>query len=134
MGINREVGTGDTVNYYTTNVVQDPQKANTGLIQLEDGSLVEVEMPEYKAGEISAGVAQHTFSAFSKVEGVLCNAAEPVVKAVKRISSSDNVSVTAEAEIGISFEAEGNVYVTKNKSEANLVIKLSIHASSPSSH
>jgi hypothetical protein len=133
MGINREMGTGDTVNYYTTNVVQDPKQANTGLIQLEDGSLVEVQMPEYKAGEISAGFAQRTVSTFSRVEGILCNAAEPIVKAAKRISESENVSVTAEVEVGLSFEAEGSVYVTKNKSDANLVVKLSIHASSSAS-
>jgi hypothetical protein len=130
MGIHKEMGTGDTVNYYTTNVVQDPKQTNMGLIQLEDGSFVEVQMPEYKSGEISAGFAQRTSSTFSRIEGILCNAAEPIVKAARRISNSENVSVTAEVEVGLSFEAEGNVYVTKNKSEANLVVKLSIHTNS----
>lgn len=133
MSTNREMGTGDTVNYYTTNVVQDPQQSNKGLIELDDGSLVEVQMPEYKAGEVAAGVAQRTSSNFSRVEGLLCTAAEPIAKAAKRISNSENVAITAEVEVGLTFEAEGNVYVTKDKSDANLVVKLSIHVDSSDS-
>ncbi|MEO0373269.1 MAG: CU044_2847 family protein [Cyanobacteria bacterium P01_A01_bin.17] len=88
---------------------------------------------KYKAGEVSAGVAQHTFSTFSKVEEILCNAAEPVVKAAKRISNAEEVTVTAEVEVGLSFEAEGDVYVTKDRTEANLTVKLSISAKSEQS-
>ena len=132
MGIERGMSGGDTVNYYTTNVVKGA-KDNTGLIQLEDGSLIEVEMPEYKASEISFGFAQPALSTFSRVEGILCSAAEPIVKAVKRISRSEQVEVTAELELGLSFEAEGNVYVTKDKSESNLVVKLSIRVDSQAS-
>ncbi|MEO0987968.1 MAG: CU044_2847 family protein [Cyanobacteria bacterium J06639_14] len=128
------MSTGETVNYYTTNnVIQEIKQADTGLIQLEDGSLVEVQMPDYKAGEISAGFAQHTFSTFSKIEEILCSAAEPVARAAKRISNEQDVAVTAEVEVGISFEGEGNVYVTKSNSETNLLVKLSINTNSSSS-
>jgi hypothetical protein len=32
----------------------------------------------------------------------------------------------AEVEIGFSFEAEGNLYITKSKASANLTVKLTL--------
>ncbi len=85
-------------------------------------------MPEYRAEEVSGRFAQRTNSNFSRVERALCMAAEPIVRAAKRVSREENVGVTAEVEVGLSFEGEGNVYITKNQADANLVVKLSIHA------
>jgi len=117
---------GDSINYYTTNVKTDSDQVNTGLIELEDDILVEVKMPEYKAGEFSRGRALKTLSRFSQIEAMLRAVAKPVISAAKRISETEGVSVNAEVEIGISFESEGNIYFTKNMAGANLVVKLSI--------
>lgn len=120
---------GDVVhNHQYNSYVSDPRLHNLGLIKLEDGSLVEVQLPEYMTGEISVGFAQPTLSTLSDIEQLLCSAAEPVAKAAKRISQEQNVSVTADVEVGLSLEAGGHSYITKDKTAANLVVKLSIQA------
>lgn len=118
----------DVFHNHTYNYVGDPRLNNLGLIKLEDGSLVEVQLPEYMTGEVSVGLAQPTLATLSDIEQLICSAAEPVARAAKRISQEQNVSVTADVEVGLSLEAGGHPYITKDKAAANLVVKLSIQA------
>ncbi len=96
---------------------------STKLIQLEDDTLVEVEVPPDQAQPISGGLANRVNASFDKIKPVLLKTCQTLIGSLKEIS--ENVPVErSEIELGLSFEAEGNLYVTKAKGGANLIIKL----------
>ncbi len=96
---------------------------STKLIQLEDDTLVEVEVPPDQAQPISGGLANRVNASFDKIKPVLLKTCQTLIGSLKEIS--ENVPVErSEIELGLSFEAEGNLYVTKSKGGANLIIKL----------
>lgn len=97
----------------------------TKLIELEDGTLVEVEVPKSEAQQISGGLADKVNGTIDKIETVLINAYRPVVAAWKEINQ-DLLVEQAEIEIGLSFEGEGNIYITKSKASANLTVKFTL--------
>lgn len=113
-------------NYYTTNIENNSVEKYSKLIYLDNGGLVEVKVSKYEAKEISARQADMTFSDFSQVENALCKIATPVINSIKRLHDKDDAKVSAEIELGLSFEAEGNLYITHNKVDANLNVKLVI--------
>lgn len=97
----------------------------TKLIKLEDGTLVEVETPENEAQQIAGGLAEKVDAAFSKIKPVLLKVCQPVASAVKELR--DEVDLEAvEIEVGLSFEGEGNIYITKTKLGANVVIRMTL--------
>ena len=96
---------------------------STKLIQLEDDTLVEVEVPSDQAQPISGGLANRVNASFDKIKPILLKTCRTLIGSLKEIS--ENVPVERfEIELGLSFEAEGNLYVTKSKGGANLIIKL----------
>lgn len=95
----------------------------TKLIQLEDGMLVEVEVPQEQAQQISGGFADKVDTTFEKMKPVLIKVCQPIADVWKEINK-DMVVEQAEVQIGFSFEAEGNIYITKSKAGANLTVKL----------
>lgn len=95
----------------------------TKLIQLEDGTLVEVEVPPDQAQQISGGFADRVNETFDKVRPILVNTCRPIAAAWKEISQEMEIE-QAEVQLGLSFEGEGNLYITKSKAGANLTVKL----------
>jgi hypothetical protein len=95
----------------------------TKLIQLEDGTLVEVEVPPDQAQQISGGFADRVNETFDKVRPILVNTCRPIAAAWKEISKEMEIE-QAEVQLGLSFEGEGNLYITKSKAGANLTVKL----------
>jgi hypothetical protein len=95
----------------------------TKLIQLEDGTLVEVEVPPEQAQQISGGFADRVNETFDKVRPILVNTCRPIAAAWKEISKEMEIE-QAEVQLGLSFEGEGNLYITKSKAGANLTVKL----------
>lgn len=93
------------------------------LIELEDGILVEVEVPSDGVQPISGGFAEKVDATFDKIRPLLVKTCRPIVAAWKELNQDTNIE-QAEVEIGLSFEAEGNLYVTKSKAGANLKVKL----------
>ncbi|MFN6518145.1 MAG: CU044_2847 family protein [Nostoc sp. CreGUA01] len=93
------------------------------LIELEDGILVEVEVPSDRVQPISGGFAEKVDATFDKIRPLLVKTCRPIVAAWKELNQDTNIE-QAEVEIGLSFEAEGNLYVTKSKAGANLKVKL----------
>ena len=93
------------------------------LIKLEDGTLVEVEIPGEEIEEISGGLAEKVKTTFEAVHPILVNSCRPVVKAWKELNQDLKVE-QAEVEIGLSFTGEGNLYITKSTASANLKVKL----------
>lgn len=98
----------------------------TRLIRLSDETLVEVDVRESHVQDISGSFADRVSSTFERVKPILVNVCNPVVSAWGEINQKMNVQ-QAEIELGLNFEAEGNLYVTKSKASANLTIKLILH-------
>ena len=96
---------------------------NTKLIQLEDGTLVEVEVPEDQAQPISGGLASRVNESFDKIRPILIRTCRPIAEAWKEINQDMDIE-QAEVQLGLSFEGEGNLYITKSKAGANLTVKL----------
>jgi hypothetical protein len=48
---------------------------------------------------------------------------KPIINAWKELSEEIYIE-KAEVELGLSFEGEGNIYITKSKAGANLTVKI----------
>jgi len=95
------------------------------LIELEDGLLVEVDVPDGQVNQISGGVTEQVDKAIDTVKPVLLKACRPMVSVWKELSKEmciDNVVI----ELQLGFSAEGSVFLAKSKGSANLKVKLSI--------
>ena len=97
----------------------------TKLIQLEDDTLVEVEVLGDEVQEISYRFADKVSASFTKIKPILIKTCRPVLAAWGELNKDMSIE-QAEIELGLSFEGEGNVYVTKSKATANLTIKLTL--------
>lgn len=95
----------------------------TKLIELDDGILVEIEVPADQVQQISGGYAERISASLGKVETILLKICKPIASAWKEINKEMHIE-TAEIDLGLSFEGEGNLYITKSKAGANLTVKL----------
>ena len=95
------------------------------LIQLEDGTLVEAEVPENQAREIAGGLAEKVNKSLDTIQPVLTNISRSIVSSWQDLSKEMQIE-GAEVELGLSFEGEGNLYITKAKAGANLTVKLKL--------
>jgi hypothetical protein len=94
----------------------------TKLIELSDGMFVEVDAPHDQVEEISGGAAERVASTFEKVRPALLTMCRSVQSSFEELRGSTTVE-RAELEVGLSFEAEGNLYITRSKANANLVVR-----------
>jgi hypothetical protein len=98
----------------------------TKLIRLEDGTLVEVEALPDEVQQISGGsTAKRVESNFKKIAPILKNICRPITETWHELNKEFSIEQT-EVEIGMSFEGEGNIYITKSKAGANLKVKLTL--------
>lgn len=95
----------------------------TQLIRLEDGTLIEAQVPDDQAQQISGGFAKKVDASFERIKPLLLKACKPIAAAWKELNQDMEID-SAEVELGIGFEGEGNLYITKAKTEANLTVKL----------
>ena len=95
------------------------------LIRLEDGTLVEVEVDDNQAQEISSRFADHVDTTFEKIKPILIKTCAPISDAWKELNAELEIE-SAEIEIGFSFEGEGNIYITKARATSNLTVKLTL--------
>ncbi|MGH7495991.1 MAG: CU044_2847 family protein [bacterium] len=95
----------------------------TKLIKLEDGTLIEVEVPPGQSEQISGGLANKVDATLDKIKPIMVKVCHAVNGAWNEINQELNIE-QAEVEMGLSFEGEGNLYVTKSKAGANLIVKL----------
>jgi Trypsin-co-occurring domain 1 len=93
------------------------------LIELEDGTLIEVEVPEDQARQIASRFADKVNSTFDKIKPILKQACRPIAEVCQELNQEVHVD-QAEVQISFSFEGEGNIYVTKAKAGSNLTVKL----------
>jgi hypothetical protein len=97
----------------------------TRLIKLDDETYVEVEAQPNQPEQISAHAAAKVEATMEHVQGLLVKACRPVVAAWQELNKEMNIEA-AEIEMGLSFEGEGNLYITKAKTGANLLIRLKL--------
>lgn len=97
----------------------------TKLIELEDGTLVEVVALENEVQQISGGFAKQVNKTFDNIKPLLINICRPIMAAWDELNQDMHIE-QAEIELGLSFEGEGNIYVTKATASANLVVKLTL--------
>lgn len=97
----------------------------TKLIRMQDGTLVEVEVTEDQAQPISGGYAEKVATSFDKIKPVLTGICKPLTETWKEMSRELHID-QAEIQLGLSFEGEGNLFVTKAKAGANLTVKLTL--------
>lgn len=95
----------------------------TKLIRLEDGTLVEVEARPDEIEPISSRRADRVDKALDRVRPVLVQVCRHVGEAARELGDSVRLE-GLEVEVGLGFEGEGNVYVTKSKVSANLTVRL----------
>ena len=102
----------------------------TKLIQLEDDTLVEVEVQPDQAQPISGGFADRVDTTFDKIRPILLRVCRPIADVWQEINQEMNIE-QAEVEVGFAFEGEGNLYVVKSKATANLTVKLVLKPNKP---
>ncbi|MGK7925541.1 MAG: CU044_2847 family protein [Spirulina sp.] len=95
------------------------------LIKLEDGTLVEIEVPGDRIQQISSKGAEEVASSLNKIKPILVSISRPLQEVWKELNQEMEVE-QAEVELGFSFEGEGNLYVTKAKAGSNLTVKLTL--------
>ena len=97
----------------------------TQLIELEDGILVEVEVPQDQVHQISGGVPERVNKAIDTVKPLLEKACRPVISVWNELSREMFIDC-AEVELHLGFSASGSVFLAQAGGSANLKIKLSI--------
>ena len=80
---------------------------------MDDGTLVEVEVSEDQAQPISGGYAEKVTSSFEKIKPVLTGICKPLAETWKELNKDVQID-QAEIQLGLSFEGEGNLFVTSN--------------------
>ena len=97
------------------------------LIELEDGILMEVDVPENQLQQIAGGGTQimPVQKAINAIEPLLLRACKPVANVLGELNKDMSVN-EVEIELGLGLEAEGNFFITKGKTNASLTIKLKL--------
>ena len=95
----------------------------TKLIQLKDSTLIEVQVSNDEAERISGGFASRVDTTVETIKPLLIKICEPITEVWEEINQRATLA-QAEVEIGLAFETEGNLYITKSTAAANIKIKL----------
>ncbi|MGF1524590.1 MAG: CU044_2847 family protein [Leptolyngbyaceae cyanobacterium] len=97
---------------------------STRLIELQDGSYIEVSADEYESQPISSRFASRVSGSLDSIAPMIQRACRPVLYALERVQSVEGRISKAEVEIGFNLEAEGNVYIAQTASSASIKVKL----------
>ena len=97
----------------------------TKLIKLKDDSLVEVEVSGDEVQQISGSLADKVDATITKIKPMLIKTCQPIASAVKDLREDVDLE-QVEVEVGFSFDAEGNIYITKAKFGANILVRMTL--------
>lgn len=95
------------------------------LIQLEDSTLVQVEVTGKETEQISGGMADRVEATFDKIKPVLLHICQPLIETGKHLRTHVDLE-QLEVEVGLSFDIEGNIYVAKTNFGANILVRMTI--------
>jgi hypothetical protein len=97
----------------------------TKLIRLKEGPLVEVEITDEQAVPCAGGATELVEESVDQIKPILKTVCRPISEAWKEISQDMTIE-SAEVQLGLSFEGEGNLFISKAKAGANLTVKLTM--------
>jgi hypothetical protein len=100
----------------------------TKFLALQGGVIVEIDDPDSDRVEMHAATAEQVDTTVEMVGSMLGRILQPIGDAFADLSQALNVPVavsSAEVELGVSFSAEGNLFIAKSKGEATLKVKVS---------
>ena len=95
------------------------------LIKLNDGTLVEIENSENDIEQISGGMANKVDENIDVIIPLLKRVIAPLKNTFNELNKEMSIE-KAEVEIGLGFEAGGDVFIVKGKAKANLTVKLTL--------
>ena len=95
------------------------------LIKLQDGTLVEIENSDNDIEQISGGVANRVDESIDIIAPLLKRAIAPIRDTFDELNKDMSIE-KAEIELGIGFEASGDIFIVKGKGKANLSIKITL--------
>lgn len=95
------------------------------LIKLADGTLVEIESVGDQVTAIAGGVADKVDTAIDSIKPLILRACKPISEIYKELDKDMTIE-QVELELGLGFEAEGDLFITKAKGNANLTVKITI--------
>lgn len=95
------------------------------LIRLSDDTLVEVATDEGESQPMASGANLIQSSSLDKIEPIMLKACRAISNTWRTLSEEIKIEKT-EVELGLSFEGQGNLYITKAKAGANFTVKLTI--------
>jgi len=95
------------------------------LIKLADGILLEVENSDNSVEQISGGSANQLDKNIDIVAPLLKKVIAPLKNTFDELNKDMSIE-KAEVEIGLGFEAGGDVFIVKGKAKANLTVKLTL--------
>jgi len=95
------------------------------LIQLEDGTLVQVEVTGDEVQRMSGGAPTKVKATLARIQPVLLTVCNPIVEAVKNLR--ENVDLEhVEVEVALSFNADGNIFVAKTSFGTNILVRMTL--------
>ena len=98
------------------------------LIELDDGILIEVRRSPDEVEEIAGGITKKVRASIDDLAPMIVNIVRPLSAAFHTLRTANRVA-TLEFELGMSFEASGNLYVVDASTAANFKIKVTMKPS-----
>lgn len=95
------------------------------LIKLKDGTLIEIENSENDIEQISGGAADKVDENIDVIVPLLKKVVSPLKNTFDELNKEMSIE-KAEVEIGLGFEAGGDVFIVKGSAKANLTVKLTL--------
>lgn len=103
-------------------------------IELQDRIIVEVGSPGDERVEMHSSTLDRVNSSLDQVGDILEKLVRPISESFRDMNKALDVPIEvekAEVEIGLSFSAEGSIFVTKAKAEGSLSVKIIFKAVKP---
>src|SRR5438552_12428213 len=95
------------------------------LIKLNDGILVEVEVASDEVQQISGGAAKKVDATLEKIKPVLLKICHSIAASAETLREDVDLE-QLEVEVGMSFDLEGNVYLTKASFGTNVLVRMTL--------
>jgi hypothetical protein len=96
----------------------------TRIMRLSEGTLVEIESREFDAELISGGIVERISPSLQNLGSLVSTTLEPLSKLIREASARAPELKSIELEFGIALEAEGNLFITRSRANANLSLRL----------
>lgn len=97
----------------------------TKLIELQDDILVEIDVPGDQIEQISGGTADKVDASIGMIKQIFSKICKPIYTVWQDLNKDMHIE-QAEVEVGLGFEAEGNLYIAKSKANTNIKVKLTL--------